>query len=407
LSVSAYRYRAATPEGRVVEGVLEAPSERGAIEDLRRQHLVPVDVAPVGDSGSAAASPRRAARGRTPSRPAALALFTRTLGTLTSAGVPLDRALSFAAAQARHPQVAHAASSVHEAVRTGASLSEALGRHPEVFSAFFVAMVAAGEESGRLDETLARLATHMDEEVELRGQVRAALVYPALMGVVSGAGVVVLLLLVIPRFAAILESEGGVLPLSTRVLLAVSGFLTSAWWLLLIAAALAALAVRAWGASAENLRRWHRWRLSLPMVGDLEHDFATARFTRALGMLLGSGRPMLPSLRGAGATVTNLEMSASLDGAIERVSHGERLQGALSVALPPLAVEMLGVGEESGTLAQLCLRVADAYDAELRRTLRTLVGIIEPALILFFGAVVGFIALAMLQAIYGIRASGL
>jgi type II secretory pathway component PulF len=263
-------------------------------------------------------------------------------------------------------------------------------------------MVAAGEESGALGEALGRLADHVEEAGDLRAQVRSALVYPALMGIVTGAGVIVLLLFVIPRFVAMLGAEPGSLPFSTRMLVAVSGVVTGAWPFLLVAGVAVGFGARAWLGRAENVRRWHAWRLKWPLVGELEVGYSTARFARALGMLLRSGRPTLPALRAARGAVSNLELSAALERAGEAVSHGQRVHVSLAGTLPPLACELIAVGEESGRLDELCMRVADAYDGDVRRTLRALVAVVEPVLILVFGVVVGFVALAMLQAIYGI-----
>jgi general secretion pathway protein F len=393
-----FRYRAATQEGQLVEGVLHAPSQQTVLEELRRQQLYPVEVARLSDARE---RPRLSSLGRTP----ALALFARTLATMLGAGVTLERALAFAAQQARHADLAVAARQVHEDLTGGASLAAALTRHPKVFGSLFVAMVLAGEESGELDESLARLADHLDELVELRAVIRSSLLYPAIMTVASCTGITVLLLFVVPRFVAMLEETGGALPLSTRVLVGASTLFVGEWWLLLLLGIAGTVAARSWLARSENRRRWHAWRLSWPLVGDLEIKYATARFTRALGMLLRSGQPMLPCLRVARATVSNVALSAKLERAAESVSHGEGVRAALTGTLPALATELIGVGEESGQLDELCLRIAEAYDKEVRRTLRTLVTVIEPALILFFGLVVGFVALAMLQAIYSLNAT--
>ncbi|MEX2282466.1 MAG: type II secretion system F family protein, partial [Gemmatimonadota bacterium] len=172
-----FHYRASTADGQVVEGVVQAASEPTAIDELRRQRLYPIDVAPV-------SATRSAVRGRSLNKPTALALFARTVATLLGAGVPLERAIAFAAQQARHPDVANAARAVQSDLQGGAALSEAVARHRHVFSPLFVAMVAAGEEGGTPDESMSRLADHLEELVELRGQIRTALLYPALMGVV-------------------------------------------------------------------------------------------------------------------------------------------------------------------------------------------------------------------------------
>ncbi|MBM4184956.1 MAG: type II secretion system F family protein [Gemmatimonadetes bacterium] len=393
-----FRYRAATAEGQLVEGVVQAPSQRGAIEELHRQTLYPIELASL---AHAQRTPRRGARGRAP----AVALLARTMATMLSAGIALDRALGFAAEQASHAEVADAARRVRAEVRRGSSLAQALAEHPTVFSSLFVTLVAAGEESGALDETMTRIADHLEELVELRARIRSALLYPALMAIASGVGTLILLLFVVPRFVAMLEDVGGALPLSTRLLVGASTVVVDGWWLLLLVGTLLALAWRSWLARPDNRRRWHAWRIRTPLVGRLEINHTTARFTRALALLLGSGHPILPSLRVARAIVANAALGATLDRATEEVRRGTPLHAALTGTLPALATEMIAVGEESGRLDDLCLRVADSYDNDVARALRTLVAVIEPALILLFALIVGFVALAMLQAIYSLNAS--
>jgi type II secretory pathway component PulF len=289
-------------------------------------------------------------------------------------------------------------------VQGGATLAAALRRHDAVFGALIPAMAAAGEESGALDRAMATLADHLDEANDLRGQVRSALVYPAIMAGASAAGITVLLAFVVPRFTAMLQETGGTLPLSTRVLVGVSHVVTTWWWLWLLLALGAIVAARAWLGDGANRRRFHAARLRWPVVGAIETSFSTARFTRALGMLLGSGMPVLAALRIARGTVSNLALGAALDRAAEDVSHGVRIASALAPVLPPLGAQLLAVGEETGRVPDLARQVADTYDRELKRALRSAVALVEPALILFFAVLVGFVALAMLQAIYSVNA---
>ena len=391
-----FRYQAATLDGHTVEGVVQAASRQSVLEELRRRQLYAVTV----DE----ATPDRVARaGRRLGRRAAAALWTRNVATLLSAGVPLDRALAFTAQHASHDGLAEAVRQARRAVQEGASLADALARHPRYFDPLFVAMVSAGESSGALEIVFDRLSEHLEEGAELRSQVRTALLYPALMAVVGCIGLGVLLGFVIPRFAGILADVGGTLPLSTRLLLAASTVLTKGWWAWLLLAVAAAYALPQVLARPETRRRWHAARLAWPWLGDLELKYATAQFARTLGLLLKSGVPALPALRIARASVTNLIVQAGVDRAAGALAEGSALAPALAGTLPPLALQMIAVGEESGRLEELCLRVADSYDGEVRRALRTGVALLEPALILAFGALVGFVALAMLQAIYGIN----
>ena len=394
--VERYRYRASDPDGRLVEGVVQAPSRGIALEELRRQHLVPVDVTPLSSELVA-----RAARQR---RAPALAAWARTVATLLEAGMPLDRALAFGATHATHPAVAAASSEVRLDVQNGSTLADALRKRTAVFGALVPAMAAAGEESGALDQAMGRLADHLDEANDLRGQVRSALIYPAIMAGASATGITVLIAFVVPRFAAMLQETGGTLPLSTRTLVGTSRVVTGWWWLWLLLAVGSVVASRAWLGDGSNRRRFHAARLRWPIVGPIETAFSTARFTRALGMLLASGMPVLGALRIARGTVTNVALGASLDQASEDVSHGVRVATALAPVLPALGAQLLAVGEETGRLPEMARRVAETYDRELKRSLRSAVALIEPVLIVFFAVLVGFVAVAMLQAIYSVNA---
>jgi type II secretory pathway component PulF len=330
-------------------------------------------------------------------------LWTRSTATLLGAGVPLDRALAFTGAQTGHAGLTEAVREVRRAVQGGAALADALGRHPRYFDPLYLATVAAGESSGALDTVFERLADHLEESADLRSQVLSALLYPAIMAIVAVLGIAVLLGYVIPRFAEILGDVGGQLPLATRVLLGASAVATRFWWLWLGLAAAAGYLIPAALARPDLRRRWHARRLSLPWVGEFERKYLTARFARTLGLLIRSGIPALPALRIARASASNAEFQDGIDRAAAAVSEGSAIAPAMVGTLPPLALQMVAVGEESGQLEELCFRVADAYDGDVRRTLRTMVSLIEPAMILVFGGLVGFVALAMLQAIYGIN----
>lgn len=393
----AFKYRAATVSGNLVEGVVQAGSVRDAADSLRKQTLVPVSI----ESTTRQAGRLRARRSRA-GRRESVAGSIRTVATLLSAGLSLERALDFAARHAIHPEVAGALRAVHADVRRGQLLSEAVRARP-LFGAFAAAVCRAGEESGTLDQALVRLADEFERDLELRSQVRGALAYPAIMGIVAGVGVAVLLLFVVPRFVEILGDVGGELPLSTRLLVAASAFVVGGWWIWVPMAAAATLFVRWWLTQPGNRRRWHAWRLRLPGVGPLEQSAASARFTSAFGVLLNSGTPVLSAVRIAREGVGNEALAAELELAGERIARGDRVAEALAGPLPPLAVELLAAGEESGQLPAMCARVAATLEDTVARSLRGLVRMIEPVLILAFGTIVGFIALAMLQAVYSVN----
>lgn len=385
----AFRYRAARPGGDLVEGVLQATSPAEAQEQLRRQSLVPVSL-------DAAANVSRV-RSRASSGTA-----FRSLATLLSAGQSLDRALTFATEHAASPAEAQAWTSVLRRIRDGASLSEAMATEPG-FSPLVVAMVRAGEEGGSLDGALAAVAAHQERSAELAARVRNALLYPVLMGIVSALGLGLVLTVAVPRFVAMLDVTGGSLPWSTRLLMGMSGAITGGWlvWSLLLVAGV--VGTRTWLSVPGNRLRWHSQRLRLPVSGALERELSGARFCRALGTLLAAGVPLLAALRLSRGVVRNEAIAGAFERAGAAVSRGDGVAQSLGDALPPLAGQLLLAGEEGGQLDAMCLRSADLLDAGVERQLQALVRLIEPALIIVFGGLVGFVALAMLQAVYAVR----
>jgi type II secretory pathway component PulF len=289
-----WRYRAAVGDGAVRSGVLDAPSRDAALEVLRRQAMVPVTLAP-----AAGAATRRLGLG------AARAVWLRTVATLAGAGVPLDRALAFAAQDAGHPAVAAAADRAARAVADGAPLSAALRAEPAVFAPLDAALVAAGEAAGALAPALDRVARRREEAEALTAELRGALVYPTALAVATGVGVTVLLAVVVPRFAAMLAGLGGTLPWSTRALLAVSAVVTRGWPVLAAVAIGAVLIWRAVRADPAGARRLAAARRRWPVWGPLERALDTARLTRALGTLLDGGVALVPALRLAADAVGN------------------------------------------------------------------------------------------------------
>ncbi|MEJ2677698.1 MAG: type II secretion system F family protein [Gemmatimonadota bacterium] len=393
---TAYRYRAATAAGQIREGVLQAISRETVLRDLRSQDLTPIRV----ERAEVAATVRRRLPGM--GAPPVWSV-ARELATLLDAGLPLDGALETVIRSAGHPGLTGALVQIREDVRGGATFSESLARHPRYFPSLVPALVRAGEATGALDTVMDQVANHLEEGAELRSQVRAALLYPVLMACVATLGILVLLVFVIPRFAAILLDVGGQLPLTTRMLVLGGSVLTQWWWLVVgLGIGLGVAARRAFQTPATR-ERFDGWRLGLPWVGELERRFIAAHFTQTLGLLLGSGVGIVEALRIAGGTIGNRAARGNVERATVRVAEGASLASSLEGTLPAMAVRMLAVGEESGRLEDLCSRVGRAYSREVRRILQTGVSIIEPALILVFGVLVGFVAIAMLQAIYSIN----
>ena len=424
-----WRYHAADATGADIAGEIDATSERDAIDTLRRRALWVTTIAPAegakGAASATAAAPAfaplraRVAALMSGSPDASLAITIRAMSSLLGAGVPLDEALTYAAGEsgsrsfvtARTSTVdpngwEQAFASVRDAVRAGDSLSAAVARQPR-FPVVFAPTLAAAEASGALAAALGTLAEHLDRSNALRARLRAALAYPALLGVSSIMAIVVIMLVVVPRFAALVSDSGGSLPWSTRALVGASNLLAGWWWLVAGVLAAMTVAIRQWLADPVHRARWHRARLGWPVIGHLERTRAAAAYTGVLSVALEAGVPLLRAMALGRRVVRNVATAERLTEAEERVRSGGSVAAALDGVLPALCVRLLDAGEAGGELPALAKRASDAADAELQRVASGAVTLVEPALILAFGALVGFVALALLQAIYGLNVRSL
>ncbi|HEY7530760.1 MAG TPA: type II secretion system F family protein [Gemmatimonadota bacterium] len=398
-----FAYRATDARGEVRNGLVQGGSEAQAKAALRRQGLYPLEIeerAPARAAPGALDGLRRlrSPRGELPA-------FTRSLASFLAAGFPLDRALAMCAELVSHPRLDTAIRRVRRDVQTGRSLAAALEGDPALFDPLYSSSVGAAERAGALDAGLASLAAHLEERRELGHQLRSILLYPAVMAVVGALAVAVMMVFVLPRFADILEGAGQSLPWATSLLLGVSRTVGRWWWAILALALLAGAFVRAWARTAEGRRSWDAALLSAPGLGTLVRKLVAARFGRSLGTLLQNGVPLPAALRLSADTLGNVVATQAVRDAQGRVREGESLAAALgrSDVLPGPALRMVAVGEETGRLEDLLLRTAELYEGEVRRDLRTLVGLVEPAMILVLGALVGFVALAMIQAVFSIN----
>jgi general secretion pathway protein F len=396
-----FAYRAATAAGRTVRGVEDAETTAALERTLGSRGLYPLEVAP---ATAAAAEPavRRAFR----TRRADVVEAVRYLATLMDAGFPLDRALAAVARVVARRDTAAAVLDVRDRVRGGARLDDALAAHPGLFPRYAVGMVRAGERGGYLVRALERLSVQMEREQALRSRLASALIYPAVMVTVGAGAVGVLFAYVLPRFVTLLQDTGSAIPRSTAMLLAIGAFAGRCWWALLLAPVVLGLVLVAARSSEEGRGMIDRVLLRLPVVGALRQRVACSRLARTLATLLGSGLPILPALEIAAASQADGAVADAVRRAREEVRAGDRLAAALrrGGVFPFLFVQMVEVGEEGGRLPDMLERAAGTLEGELERGLDRMVRLVEPLMILFFGAVVGFVALSLLQAIYGIRA---
>lgn len=379
-----FRFAAARPDGATVRGELAATHPSAALEELTGRGLLALELKEV--------RPDRAAR--LPRRE--LAVFFRSLATLVEAGVPLDRALRIAPATGR---LGAFATAVRERVQEGASLSAALAAQPGV-PALAVGLVRAGEHA-QLDAALADAATQVERDAELRAQILSALAYPVLLLVAGCGTIAVLVVAILPRFVALLGDAGSAVPTATRALLAMSAVIDRFWMPLGLTAVVGGIALARWLVGPAG----HAGLLRLPVVGPLRLGLATARSARALSALLATGTPALRALDTAADAAGDHEVAARVRRAAERVRTGGSVAAALAAerAFDPQALELAHAGEASGRLAVLLRHGAALAETQALRRLQSLVRLIEPGLILLLGGLVAFVALALLQAVYGVR----
>jgi len=398
--VPEFAYRAATPDGRIIRGVQEATSGPLLERQLSASGLLLLDV-------STAPAARRTGRGFR-SRRADVVEAVRYLATLIEAGFPLDRALGTTSRIVARRDVAQALLAARERVRSGVELATAFDEQGRIFPRLTVGMIRAGERGGHLPDALNRLAGQLEREEALRSQVLSALFYPAIVAVVGAAALLVLVLYVLPRFVAVLAEAGAALPRSTALLLATSAWL-GRWWPLLLAGGVAAVfLIAAYRRSASGRLVLDELLLRVPVLGALRQRLVAARFGRSLSSLLGSGLPILPALEVAASGLSDTAASRQVRKARDDVRAGMRLAQALDqgAAFPFLFVQMVDLGEASGRLVEMLDRAAVSAERDLQQGLERLVRLVEPVMIVVFGALAGFVALSLLQAIYGFRAGG-
>ncbi len=397
----AFAYQALDATGRTQRGVLQGDTPRAVRGVLRERGLSPLSVDEVRDA-------RTGARGFGGARgisTAALALLTRQLATLIAAGLPIDEALGALSEQAENERQRALTVALRARVMEGASLAHAMDGFPELFPDIFRATVAAGEQSGRLDEVLDKLADYAEARDALKQKILAALAYPLLLSLVAFAVVAGLLTWVVPQIVGVFQNMHQTLPLATRALMAISAFLREWGWLILVALALAVLAARIALRQDATRHAWHRTLLRLPLIGRLSRAANTARATRTLALLAGSAVPLLDALRIAADVVPNLPMREALRRAAIKVREGGAFSRALgdSGLFPPVALRLIASGERSGALPRMLDEAAAQQQRELDRWMTALTAILGPAVILLVGAMVLFIVLAILLPIFNLN----
>ncbi len=397
-----FSYQALDRAGAEVVGTVSAADQRAALGQVRELGLHPLEVRPAGGGGFTglpAGQVRR--RGRRVSS-ADLTMFTRQLANLVGGGLPMMRTLDALIENTENARLYQVLSQVRDDVSRGETLHASLALHPRIFPSLYISLVAAGEASGELAGVLRRLADFLEQDLERRSQIRAALMYPALLVSVGTLIVFSLVTFLIPKFRVLFDEFDRALPLSTQIVLALSDFLRHSGWAVVLGLAAIWLVHRQWLRTSSGRILWDRWRLSWPILGRLQHRAATARLARTLGTLLHGGVNILDALANVEGVVDNAYLAAAIRQMRDGVREGESLghETRKTGQFPGLLSQMMLVGEETGDVEGALNTVADAFDVEVSNALKGLIALVEPVIILVMGAMVALVVFAMLMPIF-------
>lgn len=390
-----FSYRVTTREGSIMEGFVEAIDYNTAIEKLKISGNIPLKVLPVRKGKRDNKSNIRQLKSN-------LQLFTGELSVLLDAGLPLDRSLNILSDIFENEGMREVIRSILKSIREGKSFSEALQNHPHVFPKLYINMIRAGEVSGVLHIVLDKLNEYLASTKELKEHIFSAMIYPAVLLATGILSIIVLIVFVIPRFSAIFTELGASLPLPTKILLAVSSTIQSHWWIILLIAASGWILLTKY-IKTEKGRYW--WdELKLRVLKDVIIELETERFFRTLGTLLKSGVPLIQAIQNARDVIGNEVVVKSLEALSKRVKEGKGMAGPLSETkiFPSLALSMVKVGEETGQLDNMLLKVASIYEKNLKETIKRFISLLEPIMILSMGFMIGFIVISILMAIFSI-----
>lgn len=406
-----FSYTALDTQGREVNGSLQAENRSAALSRLKGMGMYPMNLQAAGAAGGSVAV---ASRGATPAAETSakpgglamfrgvslsdLALFTRQLASLFNAGLNMSRCLDTLVEHSESPALQTALRQIRAAVQGGAALWEAMSEHPKIFSELYVSLVQAGEASGQLGNVLERLADSLETQQEQQSKIRSALAYPILLLTAGFGAIIFILVFLVPRFAKIFKSLNRELPAPTQVLLNIQAFVSAYGVFMLIGAVALVIAIKAWEKTEQGGLFIDELRMRFPIMGPITRKDAVARFCRTMAILVQGGVPILTSFEVAERAVGNKVLRRAVSQVSDAVRGGEPLAEPLkrTGVFPSLVTNMVAVGEETGSLDTMLTRVADAYDAEVANKLRSLIAMVEPAVILIMGGVIGGIVISMM-----------
>lgn len=393
--MSAFQYSAQSKEGSVVNGSVEAANREAAVAALLKQNLRPLSVSEKKKAGL------KLSIGGGKVKTTDLVIFTRQLSTMVSAGVPLLRALTTLSEQSDSPKLRSVLGTVTKDVQAGGTLGDAFGKHPKIFSDVYVNMVRAGEAGGILDDILKRLAIQQEKNDSIRKKVKSAMTYPMILVVITVGAFFGLMFFVIPQIGKILLDLGGPdaeLPMITQVMLGISSFMLSYWYIVIGGLVGSVAGIRYYIKTPAGKSQFHHLILKLPGVGPIVRKVAVARFARTFASLIGAGVSILEALRVTGEAIGNEAFKQNLIQGAKDVQAGQQLSASLSKQglFPGIVPQMLAVGEETGQTGDILVKVADFYEEEVDAAIAGISSVIEPIMIVVMGGMVGLIAVSVL-----------
>jgi general secretion pathway protein F len=397
-----YFYKATTLGGQTVEGSLEGRDEEAILQNLHHLGYIPIRITTADEKASGQRLSSFFSR-RVGVK--SLLVFTQELSTLVSAGLPIDRSLDILGTLTENIRLREIVIDLLKRIQEGSSLAEALGQYPRVFPKVYVNMVKAGESGGFLETILSRLAQYLQSTKEIQEYLVSVMLYPLILTIVSGVSITILVTFVIPKFARIFTDMGQAIPLPTQIVLSFSHLVTQYWWAGLGGVVLIYLGLKAYLKDEERKWKWDGYKLRWPAVGDIIKKVEASRFARTLGTLLESGVSILPALILVKEISQNVAISRSIAHVHDRLREGKGISKSLEETgvFPPMAVHMIGVGEETGKLDEMLIKVAETYEENVQTTVKRFVSLLEPLIIVVMGVVVFFIVMSILVAILSIN----
>jgi type IV pilus assembly protein PilC len=391
--MSTFAYKALDPTGSTVQGEIEAEDKVAVASQLRSRGLIVVDIDEQNAGGGDIFERFKKVKADE------LTVATRQFSTMVSSGMSMLRALYVLEEQQDNPKLKGAFSQVRKDVEAGLALSDALGRHPDIFNELYVAMVAAGETGGILEETLHRVADQLEKDASLRRQIKSAMVYPIVIFSFAGIVVIALVAFLVPVFEGVFKDFGGELPAITKVTVTFSHLITRQPYIPIAIVVGTVWGFRRWKNSKRGKEQWDRIKLRFPMkIGDVVQKVALARFSRTYSALIAAGVPMLEAIEITGRTSGNVVVENAMHAVHESVRNGGTIAAPMRSepdAFPGMVVQMVAVGEETGALDTMLSKIADFYEDEVEAAVKALTSILEPIMIIFVGGIVGFVVIAM------------